>query len=367
MSVQWNQPIVFVLGAGFTKSFDQEAPLMNCDIGLDNLKVKFTRENLPRISAFLDSIKENANFEVNIEELLSRLFVGMPYDRYVLYTHERQLLEKTIMRIFSDKIKAIKSYGEVKNSTDHIGGLLDVFTEYILDTKSSIISFNYDTLVDESLSNHRLTKGTNPWRWDPSGGYGFFCRSAESCIGLIGDEQASYSSLLLKMHGSINWFAKLGFNRPYPLDAIVHYENWDSFSPPPPENRNLIESHIEENPIIIPPVLDKSSLSKEPLMKKLWAEAFLKLRQAETIIFIGYSFPVTDIATRSLFREALLTKNNKPNIFVINTSSETEKTYTEILGGIVNNRSFFKYDAKQWIHDFLVPEHEKQTTPQSIG
>src|SRR5687767_14367220 len=62
--------------------------------------------------------------------------------------------------------------------------------------------------------------------WHPDGGYGFFCRPANSVISTEGVFMDVTSTLLLKMHGSFNWYPLIGTTRPFGPEALVHFENW---------------------------------------------------------------------------------------------------------------------------------------------
>jgi len=117
------------------------------------------------------------------------------------------------------------------------------------------------------------------------------------------------STPLLKLHGSMNWRATLGSRRPYTIDAIVHDEPWRPMPvrprPYPTPNRTTIEAHLEPEPFIVPPVLLKSVLIEQPILRLVWGFAAETLRYATDVTFVGYSMPLTDIASTFLFRESL--------------------------------------------------------------
>ena len=54
-------------------------------------------------------------------------------------------------------------------------------------------------------------------------------------------------------------------------------------------------------PVIVPPVLAKSSLLAQPVLRLVWTLAFEVLTWAKRVTFIGYSFPSTDLASRPCF------------------------------------------------------------------
>ena len=178
-----------------------------------------------------------------------------------------------------------------------------------------------------------------------------------------------YSMLLLKLHGSVNWRVKLGYSQPYSIDAIVHYESWSPlgdakhsrFRPEPPAE--TIEDYYEPEPFIVPPVLAKAALVEQPILRILWSRAYQKLSEAEQVVFIGYSLPVTDIAASFLFGEALQHLTSC-QIKVVNLSQHEEAkqalqdAYRKILPGLTDNQFEFR-DAREWARD-VIREWEKR-------
>ena len=67
----------------------------------------------------------------------------------------------------------------------------------------------------------------------------------------------------------------------------------------------MVARHLEPEPVIVPPVLSKSDLVAQPVLRLVWSLAYEHLSTAEAVTFIGYSFPATDTSARVLFAEAL--------------------------------------------------------------
>jgi hypothetical protein len=165
------------------------------------------------------------------------------------------------------------------------------------------------------------------------------------------------SPLLLKLHGSVNWRIKRGSAQPYSVDAIVHDEKW--FRPPPrrePLDLESIELHLEPNKFIVPPVLVKAVLSKEPILRIVWDLAFQELSKADEVIFVGYSCPVTDLATTLLLREALVRESTR--ILVINKAEKNKdkkrviEAYRNVFLRIKPNQFQF-LDALEWAQELV--------------
>ena len=104
---------------------------------------------------------------------------------------------------------------------------------------------------------------------------------------------------------------------------------------------------------MVPPVLSKSSLVEQPVIRLVWSEAFDSLATAHEVTFVGYSFPTTDMAARTLFSEALKDLPRE-DINVVNLSRDdseaelTRRRYRSVLGDILDER--FHFDgALEWI------------------
>ncbi len=83
-----------------------------------------------------------------------------------------------------------------------------------------------------------------------------------------------------------------------------------------------VSRHLELIPFFVPPVLDKRALSNEPILQVIWTLAKEYLSRATQIFFVGYSMPLTDLASRYLFVESL--KKDSHVIRVINCAENDE-------------------------------------------
>jgi hypothetical protein len=147
-----------------------------------------------------------------------------------------------------------------------------------LEVGDVIVSFNYDCLIDWSL---RCRGGRA--KWDPRIGYGWRAPNLSNAnywtSGGTAGETSQSSIGLLKLHGSLNWRVK---------EESVHLS---------------VEPYSTlEDPAIIPPVWDKRT--KDRPFETVWDLAYEAIREASSIVVIGYSMPVTDVTTQVLFRAA---------------------------------------------------------------
>lgn len=351
---------VFVLGAGFTKAFFPKAPLLIDDYNAPFLKEKFCHFNYA--TRILDNeIKKRNDGKIDFESLLTRVENKMPYDNYSQCL-ELQLLATELKSIFKNKIVSAQTI-EQETSPQ----LMDKFAKFCVDIGLNCITFNYDGLFDQKLWEVKKVVHTpQPPYWHPDGGYGFFCKSS----GVTVDDALAFmdetSMLLLKLHGSLNWRVRRGKNAPFTTDAILHHENWitedGSKTTPPLTNTGIVEMHLESEPFIVPPLLTKQEISKQPVLQIIWALAFEKLATADQIIFIGYSLPITDLATRYLFSEAI---NDNASIVVVNLKDNEplRESYKTVFPK--ENIDFQFKGALTWLEQ-LLETHQKAGITQTI-
>ena len=289
---------VFVLGAGFTRAFLPEAPLMVDDYDGSHLLAKF--HGFKYANQVLDWEISKQGTNINIERLMTRLYDRMPYDFPQGADQELGMLLVELKRNFVQRIQKAR----MRNVKD---AELISFANYCLKNRIHCVTLNYDDVLDEALfkAAENSDKFAQPQvLWHPDGGYGYFCRPSDVCVeDTMVQMDLDVSMELLKLHGSINWFPKIGYSPPYSEDALVHHESWSQ--PSGMRKNEIISSHINQEPFIVPPILTKSAISEQPVLRLIWHRAYEVLRNASEVTFIGYSLPLTDISVTTLLFEAL--------------------------------------------------------------
>ena len=327
---------VLVTGAGFTRALVPGAPLLVDDFNNDALGDKV--RGLPNASRLLDRERSNhPEGRIDIERLMTRLDALMPYD-YAddagNAANEYAFLLSELRRAFLNRLQEARQ-GDIEREE------LDRFAKYCADNGYCCITFNYDDFLDEALARTHI--------WNPHWGYGFYCRSSVDTVSSFEGVPMGSGLRLLKLHGSINWRAKLGYTGPVALDAIAHHHDWSGAARQYP----TIGDHLEPEPVIVPPILSKSSLVEQPVLRLVWSRAFAELATADEATFIGYSFPTTDIAVRTLFSEAM-EDLPRENIAIVNLASDefgadaTRTAYRAALGHIPDKQFHFG-GALEWI------------------
>lgn len=154
----------------------------------------------------------------------------------------------------------------------------------IVKAKDTVLTFNYDTLIEESLGKPSL--------WNPRDGY------AVNAAGVRGNWYKNWRDehepdpksgfKILKMHGSLNWEkAPRGIKlkqRPYVV-------------------RGRGKIPVSEKVLFLPPSY-KKDVDRNPY-KAIWQEARKGLENADSLIILGYSLPQNDFLAQALFAEAV--------------------------------------------------------------
>ncbi len=361
--MDYGKGTVFVLGAGFTKGFIRSAPVLVDKFGIQEL-----RDNLGEAHPFAREILDvELNWcelemgkgwggEVNLERLMTRLEGGMPYDgkqgALPDYTWLRAQLLSQLLKCLRDAISDDIAVPEG----------LRRFADHCRSEPCHCITFNYDDLLDRALATSGPALAP---QWGPDRGYGFPCKRSSHTAQFAEVLQAPGQMMLLKLHGSVNWRIPVGSPYPYQIDAVVHHERWSGSQLA--INRvaaEFIESLLENDPFIVPPILTKAAIVEQPILRILWWRAYQVLKNAAEVVFIGYSMPMTDVGGGFLFRESLSHLDPSYRITVVDYAEPDKRdaklkvlleSYRRVFPQITADRFCFD-GAENWIQD-RIPEH----------
>jgi hypothetical protein len=154
----------------------------------------------------------------------------------------------------------------------------------------TIITFNYDLVIEEAFSSARL--------WNPVDGYGIQTSGktkgwAKRWLHDRGYEDEESTISFLKLHGSLNWetYANGTAIRLKPKPYLVSTRDG--------------KTRFEKLSILAPGW--NKRIDKNPY-KKFWREARLQLEKCKTLVILGYSLPETDLLAQSLLAEVVRTR-----------------------------------------------------------
>jgi hypothetical protein len=202
------------------------------------------------------------------------------------------------------------------------------FVREHLKAGDAIVSFNYDCVLDFTLKEHGLGK------WNPHRGYGFKLRPGGR--GLTGDKfwepkisaAPGKSVRLLKLHGSLH----------FKIDDIAVAD-----SPVNLKNRPYTKQKGQVQFSIIPPEWHKRF--DEGVFGHLWKQASDAIYEAEHIVFVGYSLPVTDLHSTALFRTSVKTAKLKSLVIVNPDRDARRRTRAVLQRGLNETTRVLSFDS----------------------
>lgn len=205
----------------------------------------------------------------------------------------------------------------------------------LFNPSDSLISFNYDCLLDDTLKDH----GNN--KWNAQYGYGFPLRKNGGLKGYEHWQPKNPSSKnktikLFKLHGSLHF----RFN-----GRILTLKER-------PYTRQKGNLQFE----IIPPEVKKDFDEDGSRFSKLWKQAGSAIHKAKTLVIIGYSFPRTDLHSTALFRVSL-NKKGLDRLIIVNPDKQARLRTREVLvRGISSKTRVMVFDSLSELIDGKILE-----------
>ena len=289
--------VVFFLGAGFSAPFGQ--PVMNNFLEA----ARYSNRISPQEKEFLEELvlearRVNSMLEsspTNLEDILSFAVMG---DRLSLVGSAKEprgpKLKRILQRIYSDPIADPAIYWD---SYDWVKDFLKLGAHY-LNKEVSIITTNYDLNI-ESAFYWMDTAAKLPFEYQEHIDYQY-----------VGSLYKEDGVPLFKLHGSVNWFEVDDKNGRYRVDHKVVGLTRGGRLPYP----FVSDYQYEGVPVIIPPTFLKPDI--EGSMQRVWEGAAHALSSAEMVVFVGYSFPPTDIEMRYFLARSLASNARLRKILV---------------------------------------------------
>lgn len=298
---------LYFLGAGFSKAIFTSMPL------LGDLSIAVRNQLHSEISLKVPKL-ENCDFET----LISYVYNDHPW-KLIHEKHNELGLYYKIIEIVRRELNEKENDFLSNLSTGNLDTHKKKFFQHITDKRSTIISLNYDTLVENILSNY--SENVSGGILKP------FANATGICTDLYrlpfldlgyrwggamlrGDHLMTDGIHLIKLHGSTSWFCTGDLAD---SNLSIYYAN-DHYK----TDFDLLRIQ-GLFPVIIPPTFDKAQFySANNILRSLWMQARKALEEAQTITIIGYSLPISDSYIRLLFQVAT---SNSLIIRIVNPSS----------------------------------------------
>lgn len=201
----------------------------------------------------------------------------------------------------------------------------------------SIITFNYDLLVERALNDIDINGHNGVFKFPGCYRLNGLAPSSVQKVNNATDFN-SYSlhhsgAAIYKLHGSLNWQSRHTSDSPtaralFSPQRELHVINSTQISPQLYWRRR--ERMVYMKPIIVPPVSGKRGTIHNDMLP-IWRQAANALRKADRVIIAGYSCPPLDIEARILISENLRANQTK-KVYIINPNTYDASRFSELCG-----------------------------------
>ncbi len=318
---------VLVIGAGATRGaqFVEEhsprcQPPLNADF-FNQLQRIQTAKHQPTVNGVLrDALRiYGPNYRVTLEEYVTQLegllevVELVPASSRTLTPEGLREMRKRLLNALSAVLE--ESADVVKSTSSARQHPCMYHAEIVrhLVPRDTILSFNYDCVMDDALRRHGRRK------WSAQYGYCFpnpgRVSGHEPWSALEPPSSQNRSINLLKLHGSLNW---------RPLPEAEHLEI---------KLRERPYKQAGDKEFELVPPENAKRLFDRPVLRKLWGNAELALRRARVLTLAGFSFTPTDLHVDSLFRAAMASNDKLERVIIVNPSPEHRRAIRSVLVG----------------------------------
>jgi hypothetical protein len=296
----------------------------------------------------------------NVEDCLAHL--DYLIESAGIIESERARLFDVRMRLLTFMLRVLSLQDTFHHPSDAIEGLAGE----CLRSRAVMISFNYDTILEQALERasgpsgywpRRGSSGFREWigddalregmtAWKRTLGYGYRFQDlvvpwmsqagttdGSHYYGIPGNQP--YDTPLLKLHGSLNWFRYVeqrvepGPNGPAPAFAdrgrrvLLKSESYVQLGVFPLSHDGWV---VE--PIFVPPTGSKERYLS-PILEELWVSARRALSDCRKLVSIGYSYGALDYQIRSELRHAFAARG-LDELIVVNPTTAARDLLEEL-------------------------------------
>jgi hypothetical protein len=348
---------VYILGAGATKAVYGDAPLTDDllkslkDIPSDDYRLVNVRNFIMNFFGITERTLSNEN-QITvlpaIEDVLNLLDLAIQEQRPLTSHYDIRKLQdirQNIIYLISNELKNKLEKGPMVK-----GNIIPNFVRRIEIDKgnSTIISFNYDLLIDNGILDRGLGHVN----------YGFKVRGL-----LDGENGFKFTAIedyrrdivlapLYKLHGSANWLYCPTCNAIDLTEGVkaayyIFEETFDIL-----KTCQICKTKYE--PLLITPSMIKRYDNQ--FLRQIWSSAEESIRKADRLVFIGYSLSNADYYIKYIINRAVALNQNKNNghlkVLVVtrqnaDVGNETEERYCRFFGDKVD---FYREGFESYVY-----------------
>jgi hypothetical protein len=265
-----------------------------------------------------------AAFEDDLEQWMSHLASDQPWlldqenlENRALFLRVAQLVYESVSE---QERLARESCGEKPPAW------LVKLVERWADNSASIITFNYDLLVERVLRSLRRVQTFADLYPVPLSSR----MSAGSTPFLSDGGPNGPVPRILKLHGSLNW--RFGGITAPPSDELYLAEGndfWEASASYTYSSLPRDEARFDHKiPVIVPPTGIKSGWYSNLALRGLWRRAAAEIGKCTRLVVVGYSLPPTDLLVRQLIASHL---PKTSGVEVVNLTSDPATALEKLL------------------------------------
>jgi len=309
---------VFILGAGFAKAIHSNMPTLN-ELS-DKVITRLQRLDFPIPSPL-------KKMDGNIEQWITYLSQRQPWLSEIENEYNRSMAGR-IRNLIFEVIDKCTSLASISKAPAWLSGLIKTLHQ----NQAAIISLNYDTLIEKAAKEVQVANNVNEiWASQMYPPY-FTEVRYRTGIGMWGPTPLTTFSFF-KLHGSINWYYS---GRDDFWGETILYSEETPFGNKVPDENSLRPEARDKVPLIIPPVLEKTTYFNNETVRKLWIEAGLAIKKAKRLFIIGYSLPASDIGM-VFFLKKHSPEQSTP-VYIVNVDHDITTHYRELLNWKFNTQ-----------------------------
>lgn len=251
---------------------------------------------------------------LNIEEVMTHIDNSIQdffeHQQYRIYGQKRR--GKRRFTTLSVRFQAVSFIGHVllEITNNRLCTLHQRLANNLSDG-DTVISFNYDLLMDTALMSTR--------RWSPNLGYGLQFKAIISNGKYLPAQPGNPPKItLLKLHGSLNWLYGVsawstiyGYSIPNGQDIFLLREINHEVLAKPIDIAGKYEHTENKIPydlfsLIVAPLANKPYELLPKSTNQPWHRANKEIQLADEIVIIGYSIPESDLRSHDLIKAATM-------------------------------------------------------------
>jgi len=297
---------VFILGAGFSKAASLYLPV---------------ELQMPLLTELASDVEARLKLNNSICELFPNdleLWLSFWLDNHPWLTDAENSSNRETGLFALGCIRNKLFLAESLMAEDGCSPWLTKLIRYWLSSHSSVISLNYDSLVERCAAGCTAGCGVRCGCLYPVP----LISLRPEIIGGTGSDTSAF--VLYKLHGSDSWFhaeTEASVGNP------IYYFPYASWEDKVSGSEELVKG---KTPFIVPPRFNKAMYFQNEIMSEIWAKAREALASAQRIFVLGYSLPPSDLEMRYFL--AVNARRNEQEVFVFDTNPEVINRFSAVFG-----------------------------------